>query len=460
MWLQLILKLTIPIMTSITKTTSNVVSAAIVTAAMALPSLQFACADTAPERGIVSFKYLNYQESQGSLSQYSSSSSSSSSSSTSSSGKVHSENDNDNHAIWIDTISGATAVATSTATTPTVVTPKTLSTTTSSTAHDRISVNAYSVMALVPIAGVWSFGTTYISDSVSGASPTYHTSGLTTMHDARQSVDAQLTRYFSSGNVSAGTSYSKESDYLSRSYSLQGSLSTEDKNTTFTLGGSLTDDTINPSTMPNLNAKKTTHAGLIGITRVLTKNDIVQFNLGYSEGEGYYSDPYKYYDNRPGHRNNTTALARWNHHFEGTDGTVHLSYRYYSDTFGIRAHTLDTEYVQPLQNGWAVTPLLRLYTQNEADFYIATGAAEKADPTVITAPPLSATYYSEDQRLSAMGALTVGLKVSKQLNHDWLVDAKVEFYEQRSQWALSGKADTALAPFSARSIQLGISREF
>ena len=59
-----------------------------------------------------------------------------------------------------------------------------------------------------------------------------------------------------------------------------------------------------------------------------------------------------------------------------------------------------------------------------------------------------------------MGALTVGLKVSKQLNHDWLVDAKVEFYEQRSQWALSGKADTALAPFSARSIQLGISREF
>ena len=90
--------------------------------------------------------------------------------------------------------------------------------------------------------------------------------------------------------------------------------------------------------------------GLIGVTRVLTTQDIVQLNFGYSKGSGYYSDPYKLNDNRPRERNALTALARWNHHFDdnGTDGTVHLSYRYYSDTFGIRANTLDAEYVQPL----------------------------------------------------------------------------------------------------------------
>ena len=198
------------------------------------------------------------------------------------------------------------------------------------------------------------------------------------------------------------------------------------------------------------------------MTRVLTPQDIVQLNVGYSNGSGYYSDPYKIKDNRPRERNSVTALGRWNHHFDdnGTDGTIHLSYRYYSDTFGIRAHTLDAEYVQPVYKGWTATPLLRYYSQNEADFYIAVGAAEKADPSQPTPPPANAVYYSEDQRMSAFGAVTYGMKVSKQINKDWLVDLKYEQYEQRGQWSLSGGGDKGLTPFKARSIQAGISREF
>lgn len=439
------------------KKRSTLLGTALATAAMMLPSVQFASADVAPERGIISFKYLNYSERQGALG-----SSSSSSGSVSESKEVEDKVEREHgskrdNAVWVDLVSGASTVGTAT---PSVVTPSSVSSTTGSSAQDRISVNAYSIMAMAPIAGKWSIATTYIHDSVSGASPTYHTSGLTHMKDTRDVADVQLTHYFSSGNVAVGTSYSKESDYLSRSYSLQGSLSTEDKNTTFTLGGSITNDTITPKTQPNVTSKKDINAALFGVTRVLSKNDIVQLNIGYSKGEGYYSDPYKYYDNRPGKRNNTTVMGKWNHHFDGSDGTSRTSYRYYTDTFGIRAHTLEGEYVQPLKHGWTVAPLLRIYTQTEADFYVATSAAEKANPSVVTTPSASAVYYSEDQRLSAFGALTVGLKVSKQLNPDWLVDVKVEMYEQRSDWALSGHADTALASFSARSIQLGISREF
>ena len=408
-------------------TTSKVFSTALVTAAMALPSLQFASADTPPERGVVSFKYLNYQDSQGIVSQTGSTTS------------------------GVNAISGASSV----------VTPSN-SGTSSSGSQDRIRVNAYSVSALVPVAGDWSVGTTYTSDSISGASPTYHSSGLAKMTDLRRALDVQLTRYFSRGSVSFGTSYSKETDYISRGFNVPGSLSTEDKNTTFTAGGSFNDDSINPVTIPNLDEKKQVSAGLIGITRVLTPQDIVQLNFGYSKGSGYYSDPYKLNDNRPRDRNSFTALARWNHHFDdnGTDGTVHLTYRYYSDTFGIRAHTLDAEYVQPLYKGWTVTPLLRLYTQNEADFYVSAAAAEWADPTQATPKPTDAVYYSEDQRLSAFGAITGGLKVSKQINKDWLVDAKYEYYEQRANWSLSGGGDKGLTPFKARSVQVGVSRQF
>jgi hypothetical protein len=422
------------IITSVSTTKSNVFSAALLTAAMSLPSLQFASAEAAPERGVVSFKYLNYQDKQNS-------GSSSQSGSTQSGGEHH--EGHDDHFI---VISGASTAGTST--------------TSGGSNQDRISINAYSVSALTPIAGVWSLGLTYTSDSVSGASPAYHTSGLTTMNDLRRAVDAQLTRYFSKGTLSAGISHSSESDYVSRSYSLQGSLSTEDKNTTFTLGGSLTDDSINPNNRKVVDEKKQVNAGLAGITRILSKNDIVQLNLGYSHGNGYFTDPYKNIDNRPRDRNNTTVLTRWNHHFDNTDGTAHFSYRYYSDTFGIRAHTLGAEYVQPLRNGWTVTPLLRLYSQSEADFYVAVGAAEKADPTIATPPPVNAVYYTEDQRMSAFGALTLGLKVSKQLNPDWLVDVKYEQYEQRSNWCINGTGDSGLADFGARSIQVGVSRQF
>ena len=425
-------------MISVAKTKSAVLGTVLVSAAMVLPSLQFAYAEAPPERGVVSFKYLNYQDRQSALNV--------SQSGVTESGDSHESHDN--HVIITDVISGASAVGT------------TAAGSSGSGVQDRIGINAYSVMAMTPIAGEWSLGLTYTSDSVSGASPAYHTSGLTTMKDLRRAIDAQLTRYFSRGTLSVGVSNSSESDYLSRNCSLQGTLSTEDKNTTFSLGGSYTDDSINPNNKKVIDEKKQVTAGLIGVTRILSKDDIAQLNLGYSQGNGYFTDPYKSNDNRPRDRNNTTLLTRWNHHFDGTDGTTQLSYRYYSDTFGIRAHTLGAEYVQPLRHGWTVTPLLRLYSQTEADFYVAVGTAEKADPTAVTLPPVNAVYYTEDQRLSAFGAVTLGLKVSKQLNSDWLVDLKYENYQQRGNWSISGKGDPGLADFSARSIQVGVSRKF
>ncbi|MEI6847724.1 MAG: DUF3570 domain-containing protein [Chlorobiaceae bacterium] len=329
-------------MTSVSKKTSTVLGATLISAAIALPSVQFAFADAPPERGIVSIKYLNYQDSQ----------------------------------------TGDTAVK-------------------AEMNRDRIAVNALSMMVVAPVAGEWSIGVSLIEDSVSGASPAYHSSGFPTSKtvsgasgELRHAGDLNLTRYFSRGSMTGGISYSKESDYISRSVSLQGSLLTEDKNTTFTVGGSFNDDSIQLNAPNVVGVKKQTAdehkqivAGLIGVTKILSKSDIVQLNLGYSNGNGYYTDPYKDPDIRPRNRNNTTVMTRWNHHFNGTDGTARLSYRYYTDTFGIRAHALGAEYVQPLHHGWTLTPLLRLYTQSEADFYIATSAAEKANPSTPTPPP-------------------------------------------------------------------------
>lgn len=363
--------------------------ASLLLAALALPAVQPAQAESAPEQGQVAFKLLDYQERQPDAS--------------------------------------------------------------------RIHVRAPSWMVMAPLGSAWSLNGTLTSDAISGASPAYHTSGLTRMHDDRHAVDLAATRYFDRGALTLGASLSKESDYLSRGVSLQGTLDSEDRNTAWTLGLGLNHDAINPSNQVVVNEHKQVTDLLLGVTQVLTVNDIVQLNLGISRGRGYFSDPYKVFDNRPREHDKRTLLARWNHHLEASDATLRLSYRYYTDSYALHAHTLGLEYVQPLPQGWTVTPLARLYSQNAARFYLDADTSGSPFPPN---PPDNAVVYTQDQRLSAFGARTLGVKLAKQFHNGWQADLKFEQYAQRSAWQWSGSGSPGLAPFNARSIQLGLSRPF
>jgi Protein of unknown function (DUF3570) len=323
------------------------IGAALFVAAMALPSYHSAFAEAIPENGTVAFKYLNYQDSQPN--------------------------------------------------------------------QDRIGVNACSTSIMMPFAAKWSVSTSYTYDSVSGASPRRHDTfdtiaGASQMSEERNAGDLNFTRYLDKGSITFGTSYSEESDYISRGYSLQRSFSTTDNNTTVTLGGSYSTDTINAWKKEVYGRSKKVYAGLLGVSKVLTKKDIVQFNIGFSRGEGYFSDPYKEgeggtLDPRPKERNITTLLTRWNHHFDSSDGTARVSYRYYTDSYDISVHTLGVEYVQPLPYRLTITPVVRYSSQTAASFYVP-----KASYNPLADPPKP---YSYDERLSAFGALTSGLRLKK-----------------------------------------------
>ena len=109
---------------------------------------------------------------------------------------------------------------------------------------------------------------------------------------------------------------------------------------------------------------------LVGVTQVLSPTSIVQSNLTYSRGHGYYTDPYKLLDNRPDHRRHrspgsraTTSISR------ASDGTLQLAYRYLDDSFGADSNMLEAAWVQPLPQGWTVRPSLRYYTQKAAYFF-------------------------------------------------------------------------------------------
>jgi hypothetical protein len=64
-----------------------------------------------------------------------------------------------------------------------------------------------------------------------------------------------------------------------------------------------------------------------------------------------------------------------------------------------------------------------------------------------------------DQRLSAFGALTVGLKTEFTWR-SWTVDLKLERYEQRPAWRLGGEGSLGLDPFRATMLQAGLAYSF
>jgi hypothetical protein len=372
--------------------------ALLVSAAVVLSVSNSADAESVPERGIIIYKYLDYSDSQRNL---------------------------------IDSYSGASAARNS----------------------DRIKVKANSLMVMTPVAGEWSVSGTFTEDAISGASPGYHSKRLKKLEDKRHAESLTVTRYLPRGTISLGLNHSKENDYISKGFSILGTLASEDKNTTLNAGVGFSNDDIKSS--DHTSDGRHVADWLVGLTQVMGINDIAQINLGYSDGQGYYSDPYKSADRRPESRKKYTLFTRWNHYFDKTGGSSHLSYRYYQDSFDIKAHTLNLEYTQPFLEAWSVTPLIRFYTQTAANFYAG------IDPS---SPEFSGyasnKYLSLDQRLGEYGAITWGFKLTRQINPDWMVDFKYENYTQKESWALSGNGGGVNEPFYFTSFQIGISRKF
>lgn len=326
--------------------------------------------------------------------------------------------------------------------------------------NERIRVRAPALAISMPLAGDWSFDGSVVSDVISGASPAFYsaTRSFSQITDHRLAVDANVTKYLPDGSLKVGVAVSSESDYDSRAVSALASFSTDDRNTALKLGVGLTKDLIRSNVDSTLHETRSSVDWLLGITRVLSATDIAQLTVTYANGQGFFSDPYKALDNRPRSRQAGTVLARWNHFFVGSDATARMSYRYYADTNNIHAHTVQFEYEQPLAYGWALTPLLRVYSQSAASYFVAPNLNF---PTRINIPVdfvPGESLISFDQRASSFGGSTWGIKVAKELDKNWSVDVKIERYEQRAAWRWGGEGTPGLDTFVARTWQIGLSR--
>lgn len=335
---------------------------------------------------------------------------------------------------------------------------------------ERVAVQARAIHLQVPLersnqmpnwVGDWSLDLTRTVDSISGASPLYHSYALRRFSDRRNAHDIRLTRHSDSAQIRLGYASSNESDFESKAFSIFASRDIRQRTTSLHWGLARTSDSI--LSMQGKRQPRATLDVLLGLSHVASPTDLVQLNLSHSRAEGYLSDPYKLIDQRPGDRHAHALTLRWNRHIPEYTSSFKTIYRYYDDTYGIQSHTIQIEYAQPFWGrleAFTLTPSLRYYAQTPADFYFGPANAPRPTIPVGLGPQ---TLISLDQRLSAFGARTVGLQLSylggSRMRPDFRIDMKWEDYEQRDEWqhglGRAPQALPALPGFRARWLQLG-----
>jgi Protein of unknown function (DUF3570) len=301
-------------------------------------------------------------------------------------------------------------------------------------------------------------------EKMSGASPWYVTpdaagspiqfmSGAT-IQDTRNDLSVHANYYTEEGRVGFGGGYSTENDYSAINFAGDGELEFNEKNTTLSGGLGMSIDSIFPTqadlytTRPDHKSKQT-YSGFIGLSQIIDRRSIIQGSFTYNLGAGYLSDPYKevyqvgaisqYGDFRPNRRHQFAFLVRYNRHIEETESTIHLTYQYYIDTWGVSSHMGELAWYQNFGDSFQIAPLVRYYSQSKADFYVDYLRAGQAPPD----------NMSSDYRLSPYGSLSLGAKAEYVFHTPWFRDIEWRTHLSIERYLSSG--DLSLTSVSVPS---------
>lgn len=306
-----------------------------------------------------------------------------------------------------------------------------------------------------------------IRQQLSGATPLNPCGGTTSICEQRDQATLGGTYFLDTSAISVGGGLSREHDYLSKFFNTNYSIDLNKKLTTLNFGASVAFDDVDPTPMSNAQygsgwsipfahpKTKTSQNYLIGVSQVVDKDTLFQSNFTFGYSQGYMSDPYKavwsvgdnfYRDKRPTEKFQWAWLNQYVHHFgQLNDAALHVDYRYNLDSWGSHGHTLEASWHQPVVDDWQIIPKFRYYSQDKADFYQAI-----CNDTVDACYRKSA--ISSDYRLAGFGALSGGIKLSKEVTkmkamHSMKFQTGIEYYDHNSNYQLGGNNDGSFQNF-------------
>lgn len=314
-----------------------------------------------------------------------------------------------------------------------------------------------------------------VLDAIAGATPTGEPAPagsnqvvLTQLNHRRKAWDGQIDHQFPRINLSLDAAFSQENNYVSDGLSLNSLTDFNEKNTTLLAGFAGTEDRVQVFYQPKW-AKKHTHDVILGVTQLLDPNTSVTFNVTWGRATGYLSEHEKlvqqtvavlpgifitrtFPENRPDERDKGIAYVSLNHAYPRLNGAAEVSYRFYADTFGTRAHTVEAAWFQHAGARLILSPNVRFYRQSAANFYYY----DLEDTGIIPGfqPKQQGPFYSSDYRLSALFTYTYGLKAVWTVA-DWLeFDAAFEKYVMRGLDGVTPQSAYARANITTAGLKL------
>jgi len=268
-----------------------------------------------------------------------------------------------------------------------------------------VTANGPALLIRKSVADRVSLSASYYLDAVSNASIDVVTTA-SPYRESRSEYTLGADYTYRDSKISLTTSTSREPDYTANRFSLDVTQEVFGGMTSVSLGFTRGSDQVGKHNAPEFSDTARHWQYRLGATQILTPRWIMSANVEALADDGFLGSPYRVarvFGAAVPERNPRTRSARAVK-FRligdlGSRDALHADYRYYRDTWEIKAHTGELGYSRYVGDLWLADTFVRYYSQTGALFYSDNATSET-------------TYVSRNRQLSTFNNASVGAKLA------------------------------------------------
>ena len=280
-----------------------------------------------------------------------------------------------------------------------------------------VTIDGPSLLVRKKFAEKYSVAANFYMDMVSSASIDVVTTA-SPYTETRTQLSAALDALNGKTQYSVNFTNSDENDYTANSASLDISQDMFGDLTNVSFGFSRGWDEVRKRGDADFSEPIDRSTYRVGVTQILTPTLMVGANYELVTDEGFLNNPYRsvrYLD--PGsasgfafqpevypHTRTSNAAALNARYFLPYRAAVHGEYRFFTDTWGIDANTVQVGYTHPWGKQWIFELSYRWYDQSAADFYADLFPRQDAQ-----------NFLARDKELSTFTSHMIGLGATYEL---------------------------------------------
>jgi len=255
------------------------------------------------------------------------------------------------------------------------------------------------------IADKVSLSASYYVDMVSNASIDVVTTA-SPYKETRTEYGAGADYVYRNARMTLSGSSSKEPDYQADAVNVDVAQEVFGGMTTVNLGFTRASDEVGKKDSPEFSETASHWRYRVGVTQILTPRWLASVNSEAISDDGYLGSPYRSAlvygasvpERVPSTRSSRAVKFRTIGEV-GSYGAAFADYRYYWDTWGIRAHTMGVGFSRYFGDNLLADAYLRYHTQGAALFYSDNASTETV-------------YISRNRQLSTFSSIGPSVKVS------------------------------------------------